>query len=121
MKSHDQPIFDFREFFGASGEAVKAGLVSFHEIKKLTFDVWLQLGAENLRFVSARFDAQAGLLDGLCGCADPGVAGEEEARFLAQSVDEYRKVFSRMGEITREAGDRILAFTPGPARGRKAA
>lgn len=121
MKNHDQPIFDFRELFGASGEAAKASAANVREIQQLATDFWLRLGAEGLRFVSVRLSAQAGLLDSLRGCADAMSIGEKEAQFLTQSVDEYRKVVTRMGEMTREAGDRILAATPGSTRGRTAA
>ncbi len=121
MKNHDLPIFDFRALFGASGDAAKAGLANFREMQQLALDVWLGLGLEGLRFVSARLDAQAGLLEGLRGCTDAASVGEKEAQFFVQSADEYRKVVTRIGEITREAGDRILSAAPGAMRNRKAA
>lgn len=121
MKFHDQPIFDFGQLMGASGEAAKASVASFREMQQLTVDFWLQLGSEAVRFAAARFGAQAELLDSLRGCAEAAALGEKEAQFLTQSADECRKVFKRMGEITREAGDRILAAAPGPEPGRKAA
>lgn len=121
MKSHDQPIFDFRELFGAAGEAAKARAAQFRELQQLTTDCWLRLGSEGLRFASARLVAQAGLLEGLRGCTDAASIGEKEAQYLAQSVDEYRKVARRVGEITRETGDRMLAVVPAATQDRKAA
>lgn len=121
MKNHERSAFDFRELFEASSEVAKANMASARDVQKLAADFWLRLGSEGLRFVSSRISAQASLLEGLRGCADAKAAGEKEAQFLANSADEYRQAFQRIGEITREAGDRILAVQPGVTRNNKAA